>query len=96
MNDEVNSVVDNFINAIADENLAQAKTHFDALMGDKSLESLEQERVNVASNMFVVSNDDIGVEMEGSEELEDLQIDQELDALADEIVDELDDLDDEE
>lgn len=91
MNDEVNSVVDNFINAIEDENLAQAQKHFDAIIGDKALDNIEQEKVNVASNMFVVSNDDIGVEMQGSEELEDLEINQELDALADEIVDELDD-----
>lgn len=50
--------IGNFIDAIAAQNFNQAKNHFDDILGSKIADSLEQEKVVVANNIFNGGNDE--------------------------------------
>ena len=44
--------IDNFIDAIAQQNFNRAKEHFDTVLGDKMNDALEAERLSVADTIF--------------------------------------------
>ena len=44
--------IDNFIDAIAQQNFNRAKEHFDNVLGDKMNDALEAERLSVADTIF--------------------------------------------
>ena len=65
--EEQQSSMDSFLDAVQRQNLAQSRAHFDNLMANKIGDALESEKVAVASAVY------------GSQEEEELE--QELDAL---------------
>ena len=49
---ETQSHMDDMLQAIQYKNLAQSRHHFDALMADKVSDALENEKVNIASQVY--------------------------------------------
>ena len=49
---ETQSHMDDMLQAIQYKNLAQSRHHFDALMADKVSDALENEKVNIASQIY--------------------------------------------
>ena len=63
------SPVEDFINALQQQNFNQAKNHFDSLINDKVQSRLDTEKVALAQSMFNDQDDD--VEDNTDEEIED-------------------------
>jgi len=76
--------VDDVLKAIQNKNLAQARSHFDDVMGIKINDALENEKVRIANSVFN------GVEEEPEE------VEGESEETEDELQDALDDIFDEE
>lgn len=59
-NDEVEqlSPIETFINAVSTKDFVSANKEFDELMSDKIHNSLEQEKINIASQMYNGSEDE--------------------------------------
>ena len=69
---EVNPVED-FINALQQQNFNQAKSHFDSLINDKVQTRLDTEKVAMAQSIFNDQDDDV-------EDITDEEIEDEVDA----------------
>lgn len=67
---EVNPVED-FINALQQQNFNQAKSHFDSLINDKVQTRLDTEKVAMAQSIFNDQDDDIVEDDITDEEIED-------------------------
>lgn len=79
------SPVEDFINALQQQNFNQAKNHFDSLINDKVQSRLDTEKVALAQSMFNDQDDDV-------EDITDEEIEDEVDAAV-EAEEEEDDLD---
>lgn len=67
------SPVEDFINALQQQNFNQAKNHFDSLINDKVQSRLDTEKVALAQSMFNDQDDDV-------EDITDEEIEDEVDA----------------
>jgi len=61
---ETQSVMDQMLDAIHQQNLSQSRAHFDMLMQDKIGDALEAEKVNVASAIYSQPQDDLDDELD--------------------------------
>lgn len=80
MSEDINS----FIDALAQQNFNQAKTHFDEIIGSKMNDALEAEKINVANSIFNNASDD---EDELDLDLEDEFVEDDDDVVEDEFED---------
>ena len=81
------SPVEDFINALQQQNFNQAKNHFDSLINDKVQTRLDTEKVAMAQSIFSDQDDDV-------EDITDEEIEDEVDAAIAEFEEE-EDLEDE-
>lgn len=44
--------IEDFVDAVAQQNFNRAKDHFDSIVGDKMNDAIEAERINVADSIF--------------------------------------------
>lgn len=54
--------IEEFISAIQQQNFNQAKSHFDSILDDKMNDALEQEKMNVASQIFNGGSEEVDEE----------------------------------
>ena len=77
------------IDAIADQNFNQAKTHMDDLLADKMGDALEQEKVRVADTIFNDFDEDEELENLDDEDLGDEEVEEtEFEEMQDNVEDE--------
>jgi|TARA_B110000858_G_C17674693_1_gene413577 hypothetical protein len=82
--------VDEFIDAIQQKNLQQAKNHFNNLINDRVFDSLESEKASLANSAYNGAEEEENIEMELEEPSEEEYTEEEeWDALSDEIDDAL-------
>lgn len=84
--------IENFIDAVLDQDFSKAGPMFNELLGLKINDALEQEKISVAASMFG-DEDEEQLEMEFDEDEDDFDI---TDEEEDEAIDELEDEDEDE
>lgn len=72
-NEEQESTIDSFLDAVRRQNLAQSRSHFDNLMNQKLGDALDQEKSAIASTLysFPEEEEEVEAEFEGEEFEED-------------------------
>lgn len=77
--------VDDVLKAIQNKNLAQARSHFDDVMGIKINDALENEKVRIANSVFNgVEEEPEEVEDESEETEDEVDVESEVEAIFDE------------